>query len=493
MGLAVRLVSPALRVVPGETATTEVRIRNTGHLVDRADLDVLGEAAAWAAVDPPYVNLLPGQEETVRVGFAPPRSFEVRAGERPFAVRAASREDPGGSAVEEGVLTVAQFDLVVAELVPQASRGPRVGRHHLAIDNLSNHPLTLRLLPSDPDSLLEFFMDAQEFEAPPGTATFVRVRARPTTRFLRGSERQMPFQIAISADDVTPPVVVPGSVRQHAILPAWLFRAAVLLVIVSAIWVALLKPQLDSTVQEVAQEEAVKVTAPLAPKVAQLAAQDTAEKADQAQAAADAAGSKGGKDTGTAPTPGSGSQGPPGPPGPAGAKGERGPAGPLYLPAGQAFLAGHQPVSTAWGPIGLAVELPSAGTYAIRADVRGQIEIPKDAYTNCWIRIRLFDVFAEQPVKSSERIIMHVKEKASAHPDGVGRQATGVLEHIVTVDRPTRIRVEAGKPSGCSGASRVYILDDDNGRTTMSFLKIEEPGARPAPTNPDGTYTQPGT
>lgn len=491
MGLAVRLVRPALRVVPGEAATTDVRVRNTGHLVDRADVTVLGDSAAWASVEPSYVNLLPGQEETVRVTFAPPRSHDVSAGERPFAVRATSREDAGGSVVEEGVLTIAQFAHVVAELVPRASRGPRVGRHYLAIDNLGNHPLTLRLTPSDPDSLLEFFMDAQEFDAPPGTATFVRVRARPITRFLRGSERQVPFQIAISAAQDVTPVVVPGTVRQHAILPAWLFRAAVIFVVAAAVWATMLKPQLDETVQEVAQEEAVKVAAPIAPKVQQLAAQDTAEKVEEAPAAAAEAESKGGKGSGTAPGPGTqGPPGPPGPAGPAGAKGARGPAGPLYLPAGQAFVPDHQPVGTSWGPIGLAVDLPSAGTYAIRADVRGQIEVPANVSVNCWIKIRLFDVYAEQPIKNSERIIMQVREKAFAD---MGRQQTGPLEHIVAADKPTRIRVEAWKSGGCGGASRVYILHDDNGRTTMSYLKIEEPGARPASTDPDGTAAQTGT
>lgn len=286
--------------------------------------------------------------------------------------------------------------------------------------------------------------------------------------------------------------MVPGTVRQHAILPAWLFRAAVVFVLAAAVWATMLKPQLDETVQEVAQEEAVKVAAPIAPKVQQLAAQDTAEKKEEeAQAAAAEAGSKGGKDSGTAPGPGTqGPPGPPGPPGPAGAKGVRGPAGPLYLPAGQAFVPDHQPVGPSWGPIGVAVDLPSAGTYAIRADVRGQIEVPANVTVNCWIKIRLFDVYAEQPIKSSERIIMQVREKAFAD---MGRQQTGPLEHIVAADRPTRIRVEAWRSGGCSGASRVYILHDENGRTTMSYLKIEEPGARPAPTNRDGTAAQPGT
>ena len=56
-----------------------------------------------------------------------------------------------------------------AELVPRSSRAPRAGRHELAVDNLSNHPLALRLIPSDPDEVLDFRLDATEFTAAPGT------------------------------------------------------------------------------------------------------------------------------------------------------------------------------------------------------------------------------------------------------------------------------------------------------------------------------------
>src|SRR5581483_582638 len=158
----------------------------------------------------------------------------------------------------------------------------------------------------------------QEFDAPPGTATFVRVRARPTTRFLRGSERQMPFQIAISAQDVTPPVVVPGTVRQHAILPPWLFRVGAVGVLASVAWVAMLKPRIDQSVQQVAQAEAVKVTAPIAPKVEQLAKQDTEQKV----------AASGGAQPAAAPAPPAPSAtGAPGPAGPAGPAGPPGPQG----------------------------------------------------------------------------------------------------------------------------------------------------------------------
>lgn len=298
MGVAVRVFSPRLRVVPGTEASVEVRIRNTGVLVDQVDLTVLGEPAVWATVDPPRLNLLPGQDGTARLTFAPPRSFDVAAGDRPYAIRAASREDPDGSSVEEAVLEVAEFELVVAELVPRASRAPRAGRHELAIDNLSNHPLVLALTATDPDEVLDFKLDATEFTAAPGTSTFVRLRARPITRFLRGTEKALPFEVAVRSGD-TEQAVVPGTVRQHAIVPGWLFRAMLALTLVAALWVVLLKPKLDDKVKQVAQEEAIKATDPLTPKLNTLIESDDAAKA----AAAAAGGKKPTAKPTTAPTP----------------------------------------------------------------------------------------------------------------------------------------------------------------------------------------------
>jgi hypothetical protein len=285
VGVAVRLFSPRLRVVPGNEAAVEVRIRNTGILVDQVDLTVLGEPAAWATLDPPRLNLLPGQDGAARLTFAPPRSSDVAAGDRPYAVRAASREDPDGSSAEEAVLEVAEFELVVAELVPRASRAPRAGRHELAVDNLSNHPLVLTLVASDPDEVLDFRLDSTRFTAVPGTSTFVRLRARPTTRFLRGSDKALPFEIAILAGE-TELQVVPGTVRQHAIVPGWLFRAGLAFTLIAALWVAVLKPKLDEKVQTIAQEEAIKATDPLTPKVNTLVKKDDEAAAAAAKAAA---------------------------------------------------------------------------------------------------------------------------------------------------------------------------------------------------------------
>jgi hypothetical protein len=48
-----------LQVLPGATAECRARVRSEGSIVDEFRLEVVGEAAVWAAVDPPVMRLFP--------------------------------------------------------------------------------------------------------------------------------------------------------------------------------------------------------------------------------------------------------------------------------------------------------------------------------------------------------------------------------------------------------------------------------------------------
>src|SRR5918995_1441597 len=102
MSVLVTLEQAAIDVDPGSSAEALVRIRNTGQIVDRFTVLVLGDAAAWTTVAPAAVSLFPGAEEAVRLTFAPPRGSTPRAGRMVFGVRVRAAENPSDSVVEEG-------------------------------------------------------------------------------------------------------------------------------------------------------------------------------------------------------------------------------------------------------------------------------------------------------------------------------------------------------------------------------------------------------
>ena len=253
MGALAVLETRLLPVEPGSQASAQVRVRNTGSVVDQFTFQILGDAQGWATVQPPTISLFPGAEESVSVTFSPPRSPQVHAGQMPFGIHIMSKEDPAGSVVEEGVLDVSPFSDVFAELAPRTSRGRGRATHDLAIDNRGNAALNAELSAVDPDRLLSFDIIPPGVVSDPGTASFAKVAVKPRQRFWRGSARTRPFQVLLDAPGAQT-VTVDGTMVQEAILPSWFMRALMLLlgllVLAAVLWVFLVRPAIQATASE---------------------------------------------------------------------------------------------------------------------------------------------------------------------------------------------------------------------------------------------------
>ncbi|HEV2783972.1 MAG TPA: hypothetical protein VGX25_31680, partial [Actinophytocola sp.] len=151
MGATATLSATSLAVAGGQQATCEVAVRNSGMVVDQFVIEVVGEPGNWATAEPPVVNLLPGEATTVTVRFAPPRSADVVAGPAPFGIRVSSQEDPAGSVVEEGVIDVAPFADLTAEVVPPKVEAAARAKYKIAIDNRGNYPIAVQLAAAAPE------------------------------------------------------------------------------------------------------------------------------------------------------------------------------------------------------------------------------------------------------------------------------------------------------------------------------------------------------
>src|SRR5262245_28206432 len=285
MSATMTLAESQLAVEPGGSTTTELRLRNTGVVVDQFTVEVLGEVAAWATVQPPTVSLLPGQETSLNLILSPPRSEGLRAGAWPFAVRVTSSEDPERPVVHEALVEVAPFTETVAELMPRTSRGRFGATHSVAFDNRGNTAVRARLAASDEGDQLRFGLRPDTLVAAPGTAEFAQVRVRPRKLLWRGQPRTAPFQIAVRHDGAEDPILLPGTILQEPVIARWLPRALLALLAgvaaLALLWQLLLKPTVESTAKDAAQEELGATQAQAAEASKQAAA------ADEAAAAAD--------------------------------------------------------------------------------------------------------------------------------------------------------------------------------------------------------------
>jgi hypothetical protein len=256
MAATATLANKTVKVTPGGEAISEVRVRNSGTVVDQFTLEVLGDPAAWAIVEPAVVPLFPGAEATARIRFKPPKSSSVLARAVPFAVRIKSREDARASLVEEGVVEVGPFNDTFAELIPRTAKGRSRARAQLALDNRGNVRVNARLTAADPDRKLNFAITPQALSAEPGTASFASIRLSPRQRFLTGPQKMNPYKVMIHQDGL-PTITVDGSMQQEGLIPGWVIPAAIaalaLLLVLAILWFTLLKPAIQSTAQEAAQ------------------------------------------------------------------------------------------------------------------------------------------------------------------------------------------------------------------------------------------------
>jgi hypothetical protein len=191
----VTVEDPDVAVEPGGQVTVRVRVRNRSSIVEGFRLDVLGEAAAWAQVHPPEVEVRPQEEAQTVVVFAPPAGTGSRAGQVAFGVRAVSRVDPTASAVAEGDLRVGSVSLSQATLTPVTSRGRFSGRHRIEMSNWGNASVRLHLEVGDPDEALGFLIVPDVLDLPIGTTGRARLKVRARKPFFRGLPVRRPFKV----------------------------------------------------------------------------------------------------------------------------------------------------------------------------------------------------------------------------------------------------------------------------------------------------------
>ncbi len=299
MGATTSLASRQLSVTPGQAVEATVLVRNNGTLVDQFTLDIVGDSREWTEVTPRVMNLMPGQDGQATVRFAPPRDSSVPAGQVPFGVRVLSREDPPNSSVAEGSVDVEPFMDLQLELSPKTSRCRTKAVHEVVVENSGNYPIPVEVATFDPEEQLKLSLDHSSLTVQPGTSAFLKLRAKPYDRFLRGADKRLPFGVTAIAPD-QPPVNMDGTVVQQQMLPKWLLPAAAAVlaaaVVLAVLWFTLVKPTVQTAAREAGKTAAEEAQAELKDKadLAERRAVAAEEKANAAQKKVDDMAAKNG-------------------------------------------------------------------------------------------------------------------------------------------------------------------------------------------------------
>ena len=257
MGASAKLDRDHFPVDPGGEVRGQITVRNTGTVVDQFSLEVLGDAAGWATVEPASLSLFPGAEGSAVFTIRPPRLWSTHPGPQALGVRAASKEDPDGSVVEEATLEIGPFNEASAEVSPRTSHGRLGASHDVPIDNRGNIPVEATIAASDPDLQLTFAASPVSMIVEPGAVWIARLRVRPVKRFWRGPSRTRRFQVAVEPVNGKP-IALEGVFLHDAILPAWLVPVGAALLTLAILglffWFAFLRPAVQSAAGQTAAQ-----------------------------------------------------------------------------------------------------------------------------------------------------------------------------------------------------------------------------------------------
>ncbi|MFE2918047.1 COG1470 family protein [Kitasatospora indigofera] len=280
MSIWTSLEPASATVDAGGTTTVTLRVRNTGDVVEEYRVAPLGGPALWLRIEPAALTLYPGTTGTVELVFSPPRSPEAAAGPHPYALQVTPAEQRSATTVVEGVVSVAPFTELHAELVPPVSRGRFRGRFHLAVDNLGNTPVTAVLAGRDTGDQLDFDLHPSSVQIEPGRAVFSKVLVKPRRIRWSGGSETLPVTLAVQRAGAEP-LTLEGSHLSRAVLPGWAagllgLLAAVLLGCL-ALWLTA-SPSVASRAKPAAPLAAqpAGAGAPIAPEPVPLAPEPTA-------------------------------------------------------------------------------------------------------------------------------------------------------------------------------------------------------------------------
>ncbi|MCS0600114.1 hydrolytic protein [Streptomyces sp. LP11] len=254
---------PPVSVTPGTLATTTLTVRNDSDIVEAYSLEVVGDCAAWATVEPARVSLYPGTSETVTVRLEPPRSPDVRSGEVPLAVRVLPTEHPEAVRVPETTVHVGEFRQLRAELAPGRRRGWLRGRYRLAVRNEGNCPVPLGFTPGQPGEELGFAFRPVTQRLEPGESAEVGLRVRTGKPVWFGSPVVWPFTVTAAEtaegagqperDDIVR-TQLDAEFVQIPVFPKWLLALLAALLALLLAWFTLVRPAVRSAAKDAADE-----------------------------------------------------------------------------------------------------------------------------------------------------------------------------------------------------------------------------------------------
>jgi serine/threonine protein kinase len=229
--VGVFLESYKLTADPGIATTTTIILLNQGPVVDHFKIAVEGIPAQWIPSRPPLTQLMPGQQQEIKLTIQPPRDPHSRAGRYPITIRVSSQDDPSQTAEVKATLTVTAFSEFSSNLHPQRVRSGKNAR--ITIDNQGNTQAAFELDFKDRAAELNFKPPRVQLQVPEGQSAVAEFQASPRNRRIIGGEQTHPFTAQVVSSDKKSQTYS-GEVISRALIPTWVLPVVIFLCIILA-------------------------------------------------------------------------------------------------------------------------------------------------------------------------------------------------------------------------------------------------------------------
>ncbi len=191
--LAFQLVldEPLQPVAPGARLQLALVIENLSAIEQVYTVELGGMDPEWAKANRREVRLGPVEKSEVLITIRPPRSGQTRPGVYALTVQVALKDDP-----TQMLEVVREIDVVgYSELGMDVQPGEQRGLFYVAVHNLGNTPLHLKLGGYNPDRLLRYRFEPPEVHLDPGASQQVALTVHPARSGAAGRAQPIPFAV----------------------------------------------------------------------------------------------------------------------------------------------------------------------------------------------------------------------------------------------------------------------------------------------------------
>ena len=210
-----------LSVIPGNSTTASILIQNKSASIDHYRVVVEGIPANWIPAPPPALQILPGDQQEVKLIIQPPLATSSRPGRYPITVRVISHKDATRVAETRLNLTVGVFNRFSTDMRPRRVRSDE--NFQVSIQNLGNAQGTFTVELQDPTGELVFNPPQARLVLGEGESVTTEFSGSPRSRRLISAAVTTPFSVKISSSGreskthagelshagIIPPVVIP--------------------------------------------------------------------------------------------------------------------------------------------------------------------------------------------------------------------------------------------------------------------------------------------